>query len=105
MPKKEASNEINYHQTLEGITERYLKFEKNKNKRLEREKNKKPELVYGIELLYKILEQENIKILNKIQREFKDHIDPHVDLTKILKPPYLVPEIVKHGSEKALNDF
>jgi hypothetical protein len=97
--------DINYYQTLEGMTERYNRFENNKIKRLLKEKSKKPEIIYGIELLYNILEQENIKVLKKLQRDFKDHIEPHTDLTTLLKPPYLVPEIVNHESEKTLNDY
>ncbi len=46
-----------------------------------------------------------MKVLTKLQRDFKDHIEPHTDLIKLIKPPYLVPEIVNHGLEKTLNDY
>jgi hypothetical protein len=99
------AKEINYSLTLEGMTERHNKFENNKKKRLLETTAKNPELIYGIELLYQILEKENIKMLTKLQREFQTYIQPNADLVKLLKPPYLVPEIVNNGVERALNDF
>jgi len=111
MPKKETViekvKETNYHMTLEGMEKRYQKFMRNKQKRENGEARKKehPEMLDGVGLLYQILETENRKVLLKLQREFKDHIEHGVDLQNLLKPPYLIPEMVSHKTERALNEI
>lgn len=111
MPKKEIKNdnkkEINYHMTLEGMEKRYEKFmktrEKLENKEIKQKEN--PQMLDGLNLLYEILEIENKKVLLKLQREFKDYLEYGVDLRKLLRPPYLIPEIVSSKTERALNEI
>ena len=106
-PNNKSKKELNYRMTIEGMQEHYDKLTKLKEKKKKRAKEKEdnPEMLFGIELLYRILEKENLKMLAKLQREFREHIDPGVNVRKLLKPPYLVPEIVSHKIEKALNDY
>ena len=104
---KKNKREINYNATLAAVYERQERLKKIKAK-IElniKNENNRLKLIGGLELLYNIVKKQNIKLVDKLQKEFTTSLPFNINLqTTIIKPPYLTPKIVSHRMEKLLNE-
>ncbi len=99
---KLIDKEINIKATLIGIRERQERLYKIREKKKNEENHNN--IMIGVPLLYNIIKNQNIKLLDDMNIAFKDKLSFNTDLKKeFIKPPYLTPKITKHKLTKILN--
>jgi hypothetical protein len=99
---KLIDKEINIKATLIGVRERQERLYKIREKKKSEENYNN--ITIGVPLLYNIMKNQNIKLLDDMNLAFKDKLSFNTDLKKeFIKPPYLTPKITKHKLTKVLN--
>jgi len=96
---KLIDKEINIKATLIGVRERQERLYKIREKKKSEENYNN--ITIGVPLLYNIMKNQNIKLLDDMNLAFKDKLSFNTDLKKeFIKPPYLTPKITKHKLTK-----
>lgn len=95
------NKKINYKRTLTSILDSQ---EKRMTKRKARS-SKDKQLSDGLDILIEIMNQQNKRILNKIQEDLNDVLPIETDLIEsYLKINYQIPDKVKYKKEVILNN-